>query len=163
MPESNTNTNTTLLKKSLVIGAKTWWTIPIYQINICLNSLMPCIWESVELFSWKTTFYKGHSEVSLSYIRLLPGLLGMWPSMKITLFQILLFCKSLLVWFVIEIKVVSMILWLFLFIEVCLFLVGKNWIFIFFICVSVWFTYGNNIPLWCRIFCFSLCCANSSG
>ena len=87
---------------------------------------MPCIWESVELFSWKTTFHKGHSEVCLSYIRLLPGLLGMWSSMKITLFQILLFCRSLLVWIVIEMKVVSMIIWRFLFIEVCLYLFYFN-------------------------------------
>ena len=124
--------------KQIPIFKKTWWTIPIFQINICLNSLMPCIWRCVELFSWKTTFHEGHLEVCLFYSRLLPGLFGMWSSMKITQFQILLFCRSLLVWFVIVMKVVSMILWLFLFIEVYLFLIGKKLNFhLFYLCLGL--------------------------
>ena len=39
-----------------------------------------------ELFSWKTTSLKAHLEVCLPKSRLLSGLIGMWSSMKITLY-----------------------------------------------------------------------------
>jgi len=42
----------------------------------------------LELFSWKTTFLKDRLEVCLPNTRLLSGLIGMWSSMKITLYQI---------------------------------------------------------------------------